>query len=67
MMPCCGLTYRKYLNADGTVDWDAFAEAVIAGLPPVGSPENTAKSLADALRRRLCRCECHVKGSNIIH
>jgi hypothetical protein len=53
MMPCCELVNEKYLDTKSTVD---------------------EKALHKILKRRkkerpmvLCKCSCHIKGSNVIH
>lgn len=59
MMPCCQLTYAKYLNEDQTVDQEALNKALERF-----TPEEREKFLQ---RGRICKCYCHIKGMEVLH
>ena len=62
MMACCDHTYEKYLNEDESVNTEALTKLLVAdGL----TPEAVRCVLAGT--DRLCKCGCHVIGSEVIH
>ena len=56
MWDCCPFCYEKYLNTDGSVDWDPILEIAVA---------RGDKELPD--EEDLCKCPCHVKGAAVFH
>ena len=59
MFACCNLCYEKYLTSDKKVDEEALKES--------RKKFNVKSDDWNSIRKNLCMCECHVKGSNIIH
>lgn len=74
MEACCSLCYEKYINADGTINEEA-ARAVLAKRKrsAMGLTEKRAKRWArtqppdTAPLPKLCRCECHIIGTYMLH
>jgi hypothetical protein len=62
-LPCCELTYQKYIEPDGRIDVVAHERAL----------EERRQLLEEDGRQppitpqRICTCFCHIKGLNVIH
>jgi len=78
MFACCNFCYVKYLNEDGSMNYDVYfdevekyvAEMVVLakqrlkegkGLKYRGIPE----IMFDP--DRICKCDCHIKGTQVMH
>lgn len=55
MFPCCKLCYSKYLDSDKIVDEEIL------------KAEIERKKIQDFNYEKICKCECHIKGRNILH
>lgn len=58
MIGCCNLSYVKYINEDGTPDVEALRKIA-------NERKQQGKKMPPP--KELCRCNCHIKGSTIIH
>jgi hypothetical protein len=60
MLPCCHLTYVKYINDDGTIDEAEVKKAQEA--------HKCSKYYHPGdENRRICTCRCHTKGTTVLH
>lgn len=77
MMPCCFLTYEKYIELDGTVNYDDYEALRQKRLAQPKKRKDRRKPEEQArLEARLpklepgdpvCQCPCHMQGRSILH
>ena len=76
MMPCCQRTYCEYLDKDGKLDLEAWAQIRLE-LQEV-KPKKKKRSLFNHWKWAvklfpevppdgLCECKCHRVGNQILH
>ena len=68
MMSCCCLTYKKYLNTDGSVDNVALGVAIDEVREFAlnhGCDQKWIERMV--VSAGSCRCDCHVKGTKVLH
>jgi hypothetical protein len=72
-MPCCHYCYTKYINEDGSIDYERFADAVDqremeqGNLDHVGVCVAELKEAHDAGAIYVCTCNCHKDGCPVLH
>lgn len=67
-MPCCHLTYEKYLNNDGTIDDQALQEGIAKYCQFMNEQRKTTKYTPESFSNYTpCRCTCHTKGTCVMH
>ena len=66
MNACCMHCYKKYINEDGTVDYERLAELLSEGQDQkVDVQELKEADTAEVIE--FCTCRCHIDGKNILH
>lgn len=58
MFACCDLCYEKYINEDGTPDVEMLKKI---------AAERKQQRKYMPPPKKLCRCNCHIKGEAILH
>jgi hypothetical protein len=58
MFPCCDLCYEKYLNKDKSVNFIHYMNIVL-------ERRRSGKETPDP--DELCKCGCHIEGTEILH
>ncbi|EPP7234193.1 hypothetical protein ACTOJ1_001115 [Shigella flexneri] len=68
VMACCNLCYRKYLNADGSLNKEGLDEIYGEDKYKILVDEPQNKVIRKNLQKiKLCTCICHTVGMMVMH
>ena len=71
MIPCCSRCYLKYINKDGSLDFNSYALYAIKIQLVVLEHSNKDDIEKEKLKKDIidsvCLCDCHKYGEAVLH